>query len=233
MRRTILALLLPLCSFPAFAQENEAANASARSAWFIYTQLPEEVENPVKVIAGREIKELTLSKRSVSGPVKIPADGILRLVKEMPHPEEPGKTIHTAIAQAKVPQGANKVLVILIPLAEPEGDLVFGAKVQNLAGFRGGDWLYLNLTDADIGIVLGTEKQIVKPGGLRIQSAPNLAEATNMVISYNYRPAEEKEWRLLTESTVVVMPSRREICIFSADPRSGRVGYHGITFPVE
>lgn len=233
MRIVILAFLLPFCAVPVFAQENEAAKASARSAWFIYTQLPDGVENPVKVMAGKDIAEMTLSKRSAGGPVKIPADGILRIVKEVPHPEEAGKTTHVILAQALVPQGVNKALVILIPLEKPEGGMVFGAKVQDLAGFRGGDWLYLNLTNADIGIQLGAEKQIVKPGGLSIQSARNLSEAANMAITYNYRPAEEKEWRMLTSSTVVVMPTRREICIFSADPRSGRVAYHGITFPVE
>lgn len=233
MKYVLLALLFPLCSSPLFAQQDEPSRATARSAWFIYTALPDEVENPVKVMSGKEITELTLSKRSAAGPVKIPADGILRIVKERPHPENAGEMIHVALAEAMVPKNVSKALVILIPLSEPKGDLVFGAKVQNLAGFKGGDWLYVNLTNADIGIELGASKMVVKPGAISIQGAPNLAEAVNMPISYNYRAPGEKEWKLITSSTVVVMPTRREICIFSADPRYGRISYHGITFPVE
>lgn len=110
---------------------------------------------------------------------------------------------------------------------------MFGAKVQSLAGFKGGDWLYLNLTNADIGIELGASRMIVKPGAVSIQGAPNLAEAVNMPISYNYRAPGDDEWKLITSSTVVVMPTRREICVFSADPKFGRISYHGVTFPVE
>lgn len=236
MRNAIFTLLLSLFAAPLSAQEEqvqEVPNAPARSAWFIYTSLPEGLENPVKILSGKEITELTLSKRSASGPVKIPADGILRIIKEAPHPEETGKTIHLTLAQILVPKGMNKALVILAPLPKPDGDLLFGSKTQDLAGFRGGDWLYLNLTTADIGIQLGSERSIVKPGGVGIRSAGNLDKPTNMTISYNYRPPGEKEWKLLTSSTVVLMPTRREICIFSADPRFGRITYHGITFPAE
>ncbi len=54
-----------------------------------------------------------------------------------------------------------------------------------------------------------------------------------MTLSYNYRLPQEKEWKNITSSTVVVMPTRREICIFSADPEYGSITYHGVTFPVE
>jgi hypothetical protein len=234
MRNTLLSLLLPIFPGLLIAQQEQTAEiAPSRSAWFIYTTLPDNLENPVKVLSGKDISDLTLSKRSAVGPVKIPADGILRIVKEAPHPQEAGKIIHLTLAQALIPKGVNKALVILAPLPKPNGDLLFRSTTQDLAGFKGGDWLYLNLTNADIGIQLGEQKSIIKPGIVSIRSARNLDKPTNMPISYNYRLPGKQEWKLLTASTVVLMPTRREICVFSVDPQFGRISYHGITFPVE
>ncbi len=220
--------------FPLFAQEEDDARKPAgRTAWFIYTALPEGFENPIKVMSGADIIEVTLSKRSVSQPVKIPADGILRVVREEPDPKDASKVVHRVLAEALVTEGVGKALIILMPLAKPQGDLIFNAKVQDLAGFKGGDWLFMNLTNADVGIQLGTNKLKIKPAGQHIHNTPGLTEPTSTSISYHYRIPGKKEWELISASTIALMPTRREICLFSADPRFGRIDYHGITFPVE
>jgi hypothetical protein len=54
-----------------------------------------------------------------------------------------------------------------------------------------------------------------------------------MPIRYRYFHPVENEWKMLSASTVGIMPTRREICIFSYDERFKRIDYHGITFPVE
>lgn len=234
MRNVLVFLQLLLCAIvPLSAQEEEAPpKPKGRTAWFIYTELPEGVENPIKVMSGTDIIEVTLSKRSVSQPVKIPADGILRVVREEPDPKDASKIIHRILGQAMVGEGVSKAMIILMPLAKPQGDLVFQAKVQDLAGFKGGDWLFMNLTTTDIGIEIGQQKISIKPGGLRIHNTPGLKEPTNTPISYNYMHPQKKEWKRLSASTVVLMPTRREICIFSVDARFGRIDYHGVTFPV-
>lgn len=203
-----------------------------RVAWIAYTTLPDEVENPVKILAGKDITRLTLSMQMPSGPVRIPADGILRLIKEVPDPREAGKTTHVTLAQAAIPENVNKALVILVTLPKPKGDLLFASKVQNLADFKGGDWLFLNLTSAEIGVQLGADKLAIKPGGTEIQRLTNLTKATSMPVSLNYRLPPAKEWQHITASTVAAMPSRREICIFSMHPEYGNITYNGITFPV-
>ena len=38
---------------------------------------------------------------------------------------------------------------------------------------------------------------------------------------------------MISASTIVLYPKRREICIFSWDTRFNRIAYHGLTFPVE
>jgi hypothetical protein len=220
-----------------FAQDDEAggdrpAKVRGRVAWFVYTSMPEGVENPVTVMTGKDIAELTLSKRMVSERVKIPADGILRLVREAENQEDPVKPSYATIAQAKVPEGMSKALIILIPKAQPEGDLVFEAKVQDLAAFKGGDWLFLNLTNVDVGVQLGETKMKITPAGKKIFNAPVLDEPMNMPVLYSFFHPVKKEWKLLSASTVVLRGTRRELCIFSVDSRFDRIDYHGITFPV-
>ena len=235
MRNVLVALHFLLCAFvPLSAQEEEdTRKPTGRTAWFMYTALPEGVENPIKVMSGKEIIEVTLSKRTVSQPVRIPGDGILRVVREEPDPKDATQVVYKVLAQALVAEEVGKALIILMPLAKPQGDLLFQTKVQDLAGFKGGDWLFMNLTNADIGIQLGANKLTIKPAGLHIHNTPGLSKPTSTPISYNYRIPGEKEWELISASTIALMPTRREICIFSADTEFGRISYHGITFPVE
>jgi hypothetical protein len=236
MRKALLAIHFLLCAVVPLSAEEEKEDprkASGRTAWFIYTALPEGVENPIKVMSGKDIIEVTLSKRSVSQPVKIPGDGILRVVREEADPKDATQVVYRILAQAQVAEGVGKALIILMPLPKPQGDLVFNAKVQDLAGFKGGDWLFMNLTNADIGIQLGASKLTIKPAGLHIHNTPGLTQPTSTPISYHYRIPGKKEWELISASTIAMMPTRREICLFSADPRFGRIDYHGITFPVE
>jgi len=234
VRNAIFALHFLLCAVvPLSAKEKEdPRKPTGRTAWFIYTALPEGVENPIKVMSGKDIIEVTLSKRSVSQPIRIPADGILRVVREDPDPEDASKIVHKVLAQALIAEGVGKALIILMPLVKPQGDLVFDAKVQDLAGFKGGDWLFMNLTTTEIGIQFGATKLAIKPGRLRIHNTPGLSEPASTPISYHYLIPGKKEWELISASTIALMPTRREICLFSADPRFGRIDYHGITFPV-
>jgi len=225
----LLSAIIPLS-----AQEtDDARKLTGRSAWFIYTELPEGVENPIKVMSGNDIVEITLSKRSVSAPVKIPADGILRVVREIPDPKDANKVVHQILAQAQVAEGVSKALIILMPLKKPQGDLIFTSKVQSLASFKGGDWMFMNLTNAEIGIQFGEKNLPIKPGEMHIHNTPGLTQAISMSISYHFRVPGKKEWELISASTIPVMPTRREICLFSVDPKFGRIDYHGITFPVE
>ena len=65
--------------------------------------------------------------------------------------------------QAKIPESVREALIILVPLPKPEGDLIFRAKVQDLAAFKGGDRLFINLSDSQIRVRLGDTKVTVAP----------------------------------------------------------------------
>lgn len=235
MRFVSLCLLIALAhDAPLFAQggDKQSRKPTGRLVWFVTTGIPQDLENPVDVLTGKDITQITLSKRSPSEPVKIPEDGIIRLVRRTPNPDDPSKPLLLTLAQARIPAAMSKALVILIPQPKEGSPQVFRAQVQNLAGFKGGDTLYLNLTTVNIAVQLGDKKIGIKPGDTTIHSVPALAKPTNMPVSYQYFHPSQKKWRLLSASTVVLRPTRREICIFSWDPRYNRVDYHGITFPV-
>jgi hypothetical protein len=204
-----------------------------RSAWFACISKPDGLENPVKVMSGADITELELPQYMASEPLKIPEDGILRIVRVVPDPENPGKPKILVLAQVQVPAGVRQALIILAPLPKPGGDLLFQASVQDLADFKGGDRLYINLSDTDIAVQLGDTAVAVSARRSKIYSAPKLAEPTNMPIMYKFYHPERKEWKLLSASTVVLRPTRREICIFNNGSRLGNIKKHKILFPVQ
>ncbi len=213
-------------------EESKPPETNGRVAWFVYTSMPEGIDNPVTILSGTEITEVTLSKRSPSMPIKIPADGILKLVRKVENPDDPEKPNYQTLAQALVPKEVNKALIILIPTAKNPNGIVFQSRVKDLSLFNGGNSMYLNMTNLKVGVELGATKMVIEPGQDKIHSDPNLSEPTNMAVRYSYYHPEKKEWKILSASTIVIYPTRREICIFSWDERYERVDYHGITFPV-
>jgi hypothetical protein len=232
--------LLPVCVLlagilPLSAQSEPAAEkpkAAGRSAWFACLSKPEGLEDPVKILAGGEITELELPEFLASEAVKIPADGILRIVRPIPDPENPAKTKYLILAEVKIPESVREALVILDPLPKPEGDLLFRAKVQDLAKFKGGDRLYINLSETNIRVRLGQTTVSVAPAQASIYECPKLAEPLNVPIMYEFYHPERKQWKILTASTIVLRPTRREIFVFKNGTRLGNIKKHGILFPV-
>jgi hypothetical protein len=223
--------ILPLAAQP--DSGGDTKREAGRSAWFACTSIPDGLENPVKVMAGEEITDLELPEYMASKAVKIPEDGILRIVRVKPDPENPEKQKILVLGQVKIPNGVRQALIILAPLPKPDGDLIFQASVQDLADFKGGDRLYINLSDTDIAVQLGKAAVAVPARQAKIYSAPKLAKATNVPIMYKFYHPERKEWKMLTASTVVLRPTRREICIFNNGTRIGNIKKHKILFPVQ
>ena len=237
MRKFLLSLCFLLVGIlPLTAQSGsdaEKRKAAGRSAWFACIAKPEGLEDPVKILAGGEITELELPEFMASEAVKIPADGILRIVRPIPDPEDPAKTKYLILAEVKIPESVREALVILDPLPKPENDLLFRAKVQDLANFKGGDRLYINLSDSNIRVRLGKTLVVVEPRHASFFKAPPMVTATNMPVMYEFYHPERKEWKMLTASTVVLRPTRREICVFNTGTRPGNIRNHKILFPVK
>ncbi|MCH7228714.1 hypothetical protein [Haloferula sp. A504] len=236
MRVLLLALcLLSLLPLPAQDGEDVGRGREAgRRAWLVATAIPDGIENPIQVLAGKELTEVLLSKRSIGDSVAAPKDGIVRVVRPKPAAElVEGEDPYITLAQARIPESVRKALIILVPAPPADAPKVFRTKVQDLAEFRGGGTLYLNLTPTEIGVKLGDATIPLKPGAVRVHNVSNLNKPTNAPVSYHFRDPEKDEWKLISASTLVLRPTRREICIFSVDARFGRIDYHGVTFPVE
>jgi len=236
MKNVFLCLWFGFCAvLPLIAQDDDGdkqRKAKGRVAWFVYTSMPEGLENPVSIMSGKDISVVSLSKRSPSEAVKIPTDGILRIVREVANPEDPAKPKLLTLAQAQVPEGVSKALIILIPVADNPQGLVFQAKIQDLATFKGGGWLFLNMTKVKVAVEMGKTGLEIKPGEVKIYDAPTLSEPVEMPIRYNYFHPVQQKWKMLSASTIVLYSTRREICIFGWDPKYDRIEKHGITFPV-
>jgi hypothetical protein len=213
--------------------EGERARQPGRAAWFACTSIPDGLENPVQVMSGKDITKLELPRFMTSDPVAIPKDGVIRIVREVPDPENPEEPKYLVLAEAKIAENVREVLIILVPLPEPKGDLIFATKVQDLARFKGGDRLFINLSNTNIRVKFGKTEVTVASRKSNIYKAPTLAKPTNMPIMYEFYHPEQKSWKILSASTVVLRPTRREINIFNEGSRLGNIKKHKILFPVQ
>lgn len=231
--RLLARLLFFMGICPLVAQEVEKEAPRGRQACIVAVATPEGMANPAKIMTGKDITEVILSKRSVGESVKIPEDGIVRMVREVPNPKDPEKPLIEILAETHIPDTVNKALVILVPVKPKEGSaFLFASRVQDLAAFRGGETLYLNLSPRDILVKLGEENIALRKGDVRVTTAARPDKPVSKAISYSFYDLEKAKWVLLSASTIAVYPTRREICIFSWDSRFNRLDYHGISFPV-
>lgn len=211
------------------AENDKPRQVGGRVACFVYTSIPEGLENPVSVMSGKEVSQLLLSKLSPSDPVRIPADGILRIVRPLDNPKDPNKPEYLTIAQAVVPETVADAVIILMPAAKNSNGLLFQTKVQDLASFKSGDTMFLNMTNLKIGVELGKEKIQIDPGQTNIHNPLGTAKSVSLPIRLSYYQPDRKEWSMITASTVALYSTRRELCIFNWDARFNRVDFESIT----
>lgn len=236
MTNNILLFIVVLATSAALAAEDASVEsrekaARGRVASFVYTDLPDGLENPVSVMAGEEIHQLLLSKLSPSDPVKIPADGILRIVRKVENEKDPGDSDYLTLAQAKVPESVVNAVVILMPAAENSKNLLFHTKVLDLDASKGGDSMFLNMTNLKIGVELGESRVVVNPGEIKSQNPLGDSKTVTIPIRLSYFHPEKDKWAMITASTVALYSTRRELCIFNWDNQFNRVDYESITLP--
>lgn len=236
MKTALLHLGLALCTTAALAaqdagNDSEARQARGRVASFVYTSLPEGLENPISVMDGKDISQVILSKLSPSDPVKIPADGIVRIVRASENPKDPEKPEYLTIAQAAIPDSVSKAVIILVPVAENPKGLLFQTRVLDLTTIKGGDSMFLNMTNLKIGVELGKSNILIEPGQIKTHNPLGSSPSVTLPIRLSYFHPERREWSMITASTVALYSTRRELCIFNWDMRFNRVDFESITLP--
>jgi hypothetical protein len=232
--RTFVCLIVPhITLFAQVPAPQENSEAKSRNARFVCSKLPEKLENPVMVQAGKEIFSLMLSSVNASQAVKIPADGIIRIVREIPSPQDPKKPEYLTLAQAVVPKDAQQALIVLIPMAEPKGGLVFHSKVSDITKIKGGNTMYINLTNLKLGILLDKEAIAVGAGETIVHNPLGSRPKASLPVAFRFFDPEKKKWELITESTMAFYSTRREICFFTWNEQFKRIDFSGVTFPTE
>lgn len=232
--KTLLLLLALISPITCLAQTSPAKKS--RTASIICTAIPDELPNPCLIRTGKSIEKVTLSKRRASDPIKIDATGSFEIVKENPDPDPAlGASDHyLTLAKVSIPESVRQAMVILFPQnGDTKSDILMQGVVQDLAKFDGGDFMYINLTGANLMVKLGKRNLRVKPRQRVIADAGAITESTNSPTSFWYQDRDSSQWKLISSSTVVIRPTRREVCIFSWDPKYKRISYHGISAPVE
>jgi len=227
----VIIFTAPLASAQQGQDQGEGQDTSrlakGRIAYVIYTGGGRFFDKPITVRSGKENTSLQLSKRAASLPIKINPDGKLLFIKETSGDTEKPFEIY---AQAVIPEDMRKALVVLTPTPKSKNGMLFSAKVVNLATFKKGDWLFINLSPRNIAVKVGKKKIGLKAGLTGKYDAGQLSKSTNMPVSYAYYHPEKRKWKLLSSSTCVIRPTRREICVFTWKPQSSSIDYHGITF---
>jgi hypothetical protein len=226
-----IGMISPSLLFAQESAEKPNDKIKERMAWFIYTSLPEGVENPVSIMSGNDIIEVTLSKRSPSLPVKIPADGILKMVRKIENPTDPEKNPYLTLAQTTVSDQIEKALIILIPSTKDPKEPLFETKVQNLAEIKGGDWMFLNATNHKVGVDMNKTEILVGPGEAKTYTPESNNESIQMSFRYSVTDADKESWKTISSSSVSNYSTRREICIFTWDSKYNRISYHGMSLP--
>ena len=236
MKALIAPALLMLGTMTLFAQaagEEKEKEVRGRKVWFVATHMPKDLENPLTVMVGENFHEVGISKRRASKAVALEDQQVVRVVRIIDNPVKPESPAISVLAETSIPASMRQALVILIPAKKEGEDTRFHIKVQDLTKFRGGDYLFLNLTPTKVAVQLGEKKLGIAPGQTTIYDASSIKKSTNATVQYHYFNESRNDWQLISASTVVLRPTRRELCIFSWNERYRRIDYHGITFPVE
>jgi hypothetical protein len=210
-----------------------ASKTKGKEARFVYTSLPQGVTNPITILRGEELVKVHLSLRSPSEPVKIPADGIVRIVSEQPNPQEPTKPKIVTIGVAKVADTVSKCLVILIPTVDKKDGILLETRVVDFANYKGGNNLFLNMSRKKIAVDIAKKTIEVDPNEHKIFDVPATPNPENVQMRFRFLDTETKKWQIITGSTIVMYPTRREMCIFGWDTKFERINYRGITIPVD
>jgi len=141
---------------------------------------------------------------------------------------------YITLAKAVIPNGVGRALVIMSPVPKPREDgTLFLTKVQPLDRFKGGDFMYINLSNSKIGVEIGDNKKLISPGSLEIMSVATTADAESVPYRYSYFQSDKQRWRPLNASMTIASTTQREVFIFSVSQQSGRIRCKGITFPVD
>jgi len=207
----------------------EPVEVRGRRAWVVATTMPKDVANPLPILTDEKLEMVRMHLRMVNQAVPVDDTGVVRAVKAITMPD--GTLGYEDLARCVVPEGVREALIVLVPNDKEEG-LKFSSKVIDLAKFRKGGCLYVNLVKTKIGITIGEQKAVLAPGGMEFINPLEDQKSGVFPVRFFYEiPKDpEAEWKLMTSSKMAIYDSRREICIFFYNKEIGNVDFRGVPF---
>jgi hypothetical protein len=227
------AILLTLCqSIYAQNATPEDSDVSGRKAWVYATTIPKDLDNPLKILSAEKVHEVKMYRSSMSSPVKVNKEGIVRVVKVII--DEEGEETYQNFSYSKIPEGVREALIILVPEEKNADGLRFKSKVIDLSKFKRGGRLYVNLVRTKIGVTIGDLKKVIAPGKMEfINPLGNKdKDVKHVQFFYNSPKGDKGEWKLMTSGKMAIYKSRREICVFFYNEQIENVDFRGIPFMI-
>lgn len=197
-----------------------------RKAWVVATTMPKDVLNPLPVHSGEKLHEIRMHLRSVGQAIPVDKSGVVRAVEVVTGPDD--EVSYKNLSFSQIPEDVGEALIVLVPREEAGEGLRFKSKVIDLANFKGGGCLYVNLVKTKIGIILGEQKVLVKPGEMKFINPLAEKDKEAKLVSFFYEVPRDKEWKLMTSFKKGIYESRREICIFFYNKDLENVDFRGI-----
>jgi hypothetical protein len=159
-----------------------------------------------------EISELNLRPKALSEALfSHPVDGRLQFFHEAAvDPKKPGPAL---AASAKLPAGARRVMVILLP-APKERKLRYGMLIldDSEKGFPHGESRVVPLLDADLGIQAGEYRLPIRAGEItRVPPVKRVDDYHMAQTNFYYRKGDE--WTVFTERQLQYLDTCRRLFI--------------------
>lgn len=134
-----------------------------------------------------------------------------------------GKPKRVAVAEAKVPAAARKVLFYFIPTSKP-GKMLYNVRVMNddLRAFPMGHTRALNLFGGEVGFQFGEHLKRMKPGSLVNIPPVKKKNAYNMAPVMCRMMTKDGTWRTISETQMRFTQRKRLLVVSFVDPSTRR-----------
>lgn len=175
--------------------------------------------------AGEE-SEIILSRANIVGPIHtVMTDGVIQLHAHG-EPDANGEPTRIPVASARVPNGIDRALIVLLPNA-PDAPTPYRAIAfdHNHRAFPLGTYRILNLSAFPVRGAIGSQRVAVQPGqkaDLALRGQPG------SVVPVRFEYFENESWALLTETRSAVREDRRWLLCLYRDPANGRFNMRSI-----
>lgn len=210
-------LLVAACVLTPISNAQQAEQISLQ-----FISFPQQLENkPIELLVGEgKTIKVEIPSNELSRPYKVPALGSIVVGQNIVN--DKGKSQFEVYGQSKS-IAANRQIILLIRKGEENSDgfLVLPLNGQ-LNEFSGGNYLFINASNLQIGGTIGDKKFELNPGqrNLLKPNASHTGGGCQVTLFYK----KETKWKIFYDTRWSVNTGYRSLIFFYQDPESGHLG---------